>query len=93
VNTKAKGTKNEHRSMTILEAAGYACTRSGASLGVFDIVGIGPTDVVLLQVKSNRWPSEVEMESIKNFPCPPICKRLVHRWRDRQRLPDVKEIT
>jgi len=23
---------------------------------------------------------------------PPNCRRLVHRWRDRQRMPDVREV-
>lgn len=78
--------------MAILEAAGYACTRAAASLGVFDIVGIGSTDVVLVQVKSNRWVGAVEMEAIQLFAAPPNCRKLIHRWRDRQRLPDVKEV-
>jgi Holliday junction resolvase len=44
MNAKAKGTRNEHRSMRLLEAAGYRCTRSAASLGEWDIVGIGSRD-------------------------------------------------
>lgn len=32
VNTKAKGARNEHRSMQLLEAAGYSVTRAAASL-------------------------------------------------------------
>lgn len=92
MNTKAKGTRNEHRSMDILEAAGYLCTRSAASLGAFDLVGIGPTDVVLVQVKSTEWPRAAEMESLRSVPVPANCKKLIHRWRDRQRLPDVKEV-
>ena len=32
-NRKAKGTRNEHRSIRLLEAAGYACTHAAASLG------------------------------------------------------------
>jgi hypothetical protein len=47
MNSKRKGSRNEHRSIAILEAAGYRCTRSAASLGEWDIVGIGSTDVVL----------------------------------------------
>ncbi len=39
--------------MALLEAAGYLCTRAAASLGAWDVIGIGPTDIVLLQVKSN----------------------------------------
>jgi hypothetical protein len=32
-NCKAKGSRNERRSIRLLEAAGYACTRAAASLG------------------------------------------------------------
>ena len=52
MNCKGKGTRNECRSTMLLEAAGYCCTRSAASLGEWDIVGIGTTDVVLVQVKT-----------------------------------------
>jgi Holliday junction resolvase len=93
MNAKAKGTRNEHRSMTLLEASGYACTRAAASLGAWDIIGIGSTDLVLVQVKTRDWPSSEEMETLQGFACPSNCRRLVHRWRDRQRLPDVREIT
>jgi Holliday junction resolvase len=70
VNTKAKGNRQEHRSIQLLEAAGYACTHAAASLGVFDIIGVSPTDVVLVQVKSRDWPGAVEMESIRSFSLP-----------------------
>jgi Holliday junction resolvase len=45
MNAKAKGNRNEHRSKALLEAAGYAVTRAGASLGVWDLIGISATDV------------------------------------------------
>lgn len=92
MNNKAKGNRQEHRSIALLEASGYACTRAAASLSVFDIVGIGATDVVLCQVKSRDWPGTVEMEAIRNFPCPPFCRKVIHRFRDGQRLPDVKVV-
>lgn len=91
-NCKAKGTRNEHRTIQLLEAAGYSCTRAAASLGAWDVIGIGSTDVVLVQVKSNAWPGSVEMETLKSFATPPNCRRLVHRWRDRARMPDVREL-
>jgi hypothetical protein len=78
--------------MAILEAAGYACTRSAASLGAFDIVGIGSADVVLVQVKTRDWPGAAEIEAMRLLPAPENCRRLVHRWRERQRLPDVREL-
>jgi hypothetical protein len=39
-NAKCKGTRNEHRSRLLLEAAGYAVTRAAASLGARDLVGV-----------------------------------------------------
>ena len=51
MNAKRKGTRNEHRSIRILEAAGCACTRAAASLGVFDVIGVCSADVVLVQVE------------------------------------------
>ena len=92
MNSKAKGTRNEHRSILLLESAGYQCTRAAASLGVWDIVGIGSADVVLVQVKTRDWPGSVETETMKLFPVPANCRKLIHRWRERQRLPDVKEL-
>jgi Holliday junction resolvase len=93
MNCKRKGTRNEHRSIKLLEAAGYACTRAAASLGVFDIIGVGSADIVLVQVKTRDWPGSVEMETIKLFACPPNARKLVHRWRDGRRMPDVREVT
>lgn len=92
MNTKKKGNRNEHRTMRLLETAGYRCTRAAASLGEWDVIGIGTTDVVLVQVKSNDWPRSAEMETLNNFSVPPNTKRLIHRWRDRSRMPDVKEL-
>lgn len=92
MKAKQKGTRNEHRSITLLETAGYACTRAAGSLGAWDIIGIGSTDFVLVQVKTNNWPGSVEMETLRNFVVPANAKKLVHRWRDYQRTPDVKEL-
>jgi Holliday junction resolvase len=92
MNCKAKGNRNEYKSIKLLESLGYSCIRSAASLSPFDVVGFSPSDVILVQCKSNSWPSALEMEQIKLFPAPPNSRKLVHRWRDRKRLPDVKEI-
>jgi hypothetical protein len=35
---------------------------------------------------------EQEMETLKLFSCPWNCRRILHRWRHRQRLPDVREL-
>ena len=91
-NAKAKGSRNERRTMALLEALGYVCTKAGASLGIWDVIGVGKHDFVLVQCKSNAWPGSVEMETLKGFEAPQNCKKLVHRWRDRQRMPDVREL-
>lgn len=78
--------------MALLEAAGYRCVRSGGSLGEWDVVGIGPLGVVLVQVKSNAWPGLLEMGALRES-CPwPHVTRLVHRWRNYARTPDVREL-
>ena len=92
MNSKAKGSRAEHRCMRILEAAGYACTRAAASLGVFDVVGVGPLGTRLVQVKSNRWPGTLEMEAIELFPVHAMCTKEVWRFNDRQRVPMIKVI-
>jgi Holliday junction resolvase len=92
MNSKAKGTRAEHRSIALLEAAGYACCRSAASLGVWDIIGVSSADVVLCQVKTRDWPGSVEMESLRSFPAPPNARKLVHRYIDGKKLPDVKHL-
>ena len=64
-----------------------------ASLGEWDIIGICSADVVLLQVKTRDWPGSVEMEQLRLFPAPTNCRKLVHRWRDRQSVPDVRDLS
>jgi hypothetical protein len=60
-------------------------------LGEWDVIGIGTTDVVLCQVKSNRAPRSLEMMALKEFRVPPNVRRLIHVWRDGKRLPEVTE--
>ena len=92
MNTKPNGTHNEHRSILLLESAGYACTRVAASLGIFDVIGTGLPTLCLVQCKTRDWPGSVEMEAIRNFQCPPLYKKIIHLWRDPARLPDVRTI-
>jgi hypothetical protein len=89
---KRKGARNERRSMMLLEAAGYRCTRAAASLGAWDVIGIGSAGIVLIQVKTRDWPGAAEMELLREFPAPPNARKLIHRWRDGQRMPDVREV-
>lgn len=92
MNAKAKGTRNEHKSIAVMEAAGYSCMRAGASLGVFDVICVGSQDIVLIQCKSNRWAGTDEVEAIKEFKAPPNARKLLHRWDDYERTPLVREL-
>lgn len=92
MNAKAKGTRNEHRSRLVLEAAGYRVTRAAASLGEWDLIGVGAVDVVLVQVKTRDWPGSAERQALAAFPAPPNTRKLLHRWRPRRRAPDVQEL-
>ena len=85
----AKGRRAEYRSAAVLEAAGYEVTRSAGSKGLFDLIGISAADVVLVQVKSGRPPSPAEREALADFQVPPNCRKLIHVWRPRARLPIV----
>jgi len=93
MSPRAKGTRNEQRSIALLERAGYYCVRSHLSAGIFDLVGISATDLALVQVKTRDWPYSAEMEALRSFVAPPNCRKLIHRYRDRIDLPDVKEVT
>jgi hypothetical protein len=93
VNTKAKGTRAEHRAMRILEAAGYVCTRAGASLGLFDVIAIGPSDVRLLQVKAGtKYLSGEEREQIVALAVPANVSRECWRFPDRCRTPLIERL-
>ena len=92
MNAKAKGSKRELKSMRLLEAAGYNVTKSGASLGLWDLVAVSATDFVLVQVKSNRQPPPAEREQLQEFRCSPNCRKLIHVWKDYARQPLVKEL-
>lgn len=92
MNRASKGRRNEHRSRDLLTADGYLVTRAAASKGAFDLIGVRHDGFVLCQVKSNAWPSSAEMAELAAVAVPPNCRRLIHRWRDRVALPDVREI-
>jgi Holliday junction resolvase len=90
--SKAKGTRAEHRTMRVLEAAGYACTRAAASLGLFDVIAVGPGDVRLVQCKAGKhpWLSPAEREALVLFAVPPNVRKELWKWRDYAREPEIE---
>jgi len=87
------GRRTEQRSVKLLEADGYVCTRSAGSRGTWDIIGIRSTDVVLVQVKTRRWPKSQELRRLGQFQCPKGVRRIIHRWRAGQMEPDVRVVS
>jgi predicted transcriptional regulator len=94
VNCKRKGTRLEHKTIAMLKAAGYTCTRSAASKGAFDVIAINPLGLRCVQVKANAWPGPVERESLRNaartMPTNAIIE--VWRWDDGARKPLIKSV-
>ena len=54
MSSKAKGSRAERKAIKVLEADGYVCTKAGGSLGVFDVIALGPNAVRCLQVKAGN---------------------------------------
>jgi hypothetical protein len=81
-----------HRSRALLEAAGYTVIRAAASKGEWDLVAYSATDWLLVQVKAGRPPGPLERRALAEGVGPPACRRLLHVWKPRQRLPDVQEL-
>jgi Holliday junction resolvase len=91
MNTKRKGARCEHRCMRLLEEAGYRCTRAAASLGVFDVIAVGPVNFRLIQVKGGSARcSSVEREQIALFPVPANASKEVWRFPDHCRKPLIE---
>lgn len=66
-----KGKYYERKTRKMLEIDGYYTIRSGASKGIFDIIGIRESNIKLIQVKGgNSFLSPSERNSIKNFLVP-----------------------
>ena len=81
---KRKGSRRERQVIATLEAQGYKCRKSGGSLGVWDVIGFGPEDQVLCQVKSNRFPSPAEVEGLELFDCSDSCIKMIVICPDRK---------
>lgn len=80
-NKKAKGSRNEIFVQKRLEDSGYAVSKSGGSLGLFDLMAVASTprniklngdyficsEVLLVQVKANNLPRNEEIKRIAMF--------------------------
>jgi hypothetical protein len=92
MNKKAKGIRLERKTFKMLQAAGYHCIRSAASLGPFDIVAMNHLGVRCIQIKANSWPGPVEREGLRAaaIGLPPNATVECWRWNDHAREPIIK---
>jgi hypothetical protein len=90
---KRKGSRAEHKAIALLEATGYRCTKAGGSLGLFDVIAIGPHDVRCVQVKAGtKYLSGIEREQLQLLTVPANVTREVWRFPDRCREPLIETI-
>jgi Holliday junction resolvase len=93
MNGKAKGSRAERRCMKDLEQYGYRCSRSGASLGVFDVIAISACEIRLIQVKSGRqYASAPERAAMAAFRVPLNASKEIWRYPDRCRVPLIERL-
>ena len=89
--SKRKGSRAELKCIRILETAGYCCTKAGGSLGIFDVIALGPRDVRAIQVKSGTARlSAIEREQMLATEVPPNCTREYWRFPDYARQPLIE---
>ena len=92
INTKAKGSRIERKTIKLLETAGYFCIRSAGSLGPSDIIAANRLGLRCIQIKCNDWPRPDERESMqlaaRNLPA--NCLIECWRWNDGAREPLIK---
>lgn len=81
-SAKARGTSREYSVKKRYEDDGYYCTRSSMSKGIWDLVCIKKTGVILIQVKSTNWPYGEEAREIEELlkHLPPNCKFICERF-------------
>jgi Holliday junction resolvase len=91
--SKAKGSRSERKAVKLLEARGYACTKAGGSLGLFDIIALGPSDVRCVQVKSGTARlSRGEREAIEALQVPASVSKEYWLFRDYARAPVIENL-
>ena len=92
MKTKRKGNRNEHKSMQRHLNSGAFCIRAAGSGGLFDFLACYSTHCLFIQVKSNRWPESPEMAALSQFPTPAYGQKIIERWDDYAKEPQIREV-
>jgi len=88
IKTKLKGAKQERRCKKQLEDIGYMVIKSGASLGLFDLIALGKKQCRLIQVKSN-YANPATKEALELFDAPTYCTKELWIYKDRIKKPII----
>jgi hypothetical protein len=75
-----------------LRSGRYCCIKAGGSLGPFDVIAVGHSDIRLIQVKAGQrpWLSPLEREAIELVAVPRNATKELWRFRDYARTPDIE---
>lgn len=92
LNAKRKGTRAERKAITLLEAAGFVCTKAGGSLGLFDVIAISGETVKCIQVKSNGYCSRIERAELVHLAVPANVTKEIWRFPDYCRAPLIERV-
>jgi len=85
LSAKAKGARRELQTKELLELTeGYKITKSGGSLGEWDLVGFREDGAILVQVKSNHMPGPEERDRLETFECGSWVRKEIWVWIDRK---------
>lgn len=59
---------------------------------MWDIIGVGEFEVVLVQVKSNKWVYGKELKTLVDMLAPVWVTKQMHRWDNRAKEPLVRVV-
>ena len=89
------GVKAGHRGFCLIECVSIQwreLKESAPSLGLWDLVAVSEREVLLIQVKSNRYCPRAELEKFKSLPVAGCVRKLIHVWRDFAGGPEIVEV-
>lgn len=91
MNPTGKHSRDVRRSIAVLKASGYCCTRLTGAFGEFDILGISSVSLVLVRV-CTKVPFEGYLDDLRAVRVPANALKLLHVWKRRKRLPECEDI-
>jgi Holliday junction resolvase len=93
VSRYAQGRRYEYKTKDMLEEAGYSCTRSASSKGLWDVAAVRHDDVVLVQVKATKSLKnnyrDTNCRLLEQLPTPDNVRKEIWVWRVGRGAPEI----